>query len=137
VGRGTERPFEWIGAPWLNATEFAKRLNEKRLPGVRFLATTRTPSSSTHKGLVSPGVDILVDDWTALRAVRVGITIALTLQELHPNDWKITRYDTLLIHQQTAKAIADQQPWSAIEASWTAGLQQYRERRAKVLIYEE
>jgi uncharacterized protein YbbC (DUF1343 family)/CubicO group peptidase (beta-lactamase class C family) len=138
VGRGTERPFEWIGAPWIDGRKLAAELNKQNIVGVRFLPTTRTPSSSTHKAVQSGGVDILVDDWQALRPVAVGIAIAVTLQKLYPTEWQTKRYDTLLVHQATFDAIsAGKQSAVELQATWEPELAQFLKRRKAVLLYDE
>src|SRR5262249_17728791 len=50
VGRGTERPFEWVGAPWIDGRRLAEALAAEGLPGVRFVPVSLTPSGSVHKG---------------------------------------------------------------------------------------
>ena len=64
VGRGTERPFEWIGAPWIDGQRLAAELAKKDTPGVRFVPVSRTPTYSTHKGVACGGVDIIPIDWS-------------------------------------------------------------------------
>src|SRR5262245_52588530 len=80
VGRGTERPFEWIGAPWLDGRRLAAALAEENLRGVRFVPLRLTPTYSTHKGQNCGGVQIIVDDWSRFRPVRTGLCIASALR---------------------------------------------------------
>ena len=72
VGRGTERPFEWIGAPWLDGRKMAAALTQESLPGVRFVPVNLTPNASTFKGQACNGVQIIVDDWKTFRPVHTG-----------------------------------------------------------------
>lgn len=137
VGRGTERPFEWIGAPWIDSRKFATALNALRIPGVRFVPVNRTPASSVHKDKDCGGVDIIVDDWNALRPVHVGLSVALVLRKIAPNDWDPKRFDTLLIHKATFEGIVAGRSLAEIEAQWKVDLAQYVERRAKYLLYGE
>ncbi len=137
VGRGTERPFEWIGAPWIDSRTFARELNALRLPAVRFVPVNRTPISSVHKDKDCGGVDIIVSDWNALRPVHVGLAIAGVLRKAHAKDWDPKRFDTLLIHKATFDAVLANKPLAEIEKSWQADLERYRARREKVLLYEE
>lgn len=137
VGRGTERPFEWIGAPWIDGRKLARALNAKALPGVRFIPTVRTPSSSVHKGQECGGVDIIVSDWSDFRALTVGVALATTLRELYRNEWEIKRLNTLLLHQSSLDAITQGKPWAEILAAWDDGIEAFRQRRKPFLLYPE
>ncbi len=87
VGRGTDTPFEILGAPWLDGGRLAQILNARGIPGVRFSPTRFTPSSSVFAGQRCGGVRLDVVDRAALRAVSVGIEIAVALRDLYPRDW--------------------------------------------------
>jgi uncharacterized protein YbbC (DUF1343 family)/CubicO group peptidase (beta-lactamase class C family) len=137
VGRGTERPFEWIGAPWLDGSKLAHALTRRNLPGVRFVPCNLTPNSSTHKEKPCGGVQIFVDDWKQFRPVSTGLQIAHELRLLYPDDWNVKGYDRLLVHQQSWQALNDLTPISEIEKSWVNDLKAFQERRAKYLIYAE
>jgi uncharacterized protein YbbC (DUF1343 family) len=138
VGRGTERPFEWIGAPWLDGRKLAGELNKQGLPGVRFLPTSRTPVSSTHKDKACGGVDILVDDWEKVRPVAVGMAVATTLRKLYPEDWQTKRYDTLLVHKTTFEALtAGRTSAVDLQAAWQPELAKFLARRKSALLYPE
>jgi uncharacterized protein YbbC (DUF1343 family)/CubicO group peptidase (beta-lactamase class C family) len=88
VGRGTDTPFEQIGAPWVDGVRLAAFLNERRLPGIRFYPLSFTPTSSKHTGQLCQGVFLLVTDRDALRPVRVGLEVAAALWRLHGRDRK-------------------------------------------------
>ena len=138
VGRGTERPFEWIGAPWLDGRTLAKELNDLGLAGVTFSPETRTPTASTHKGKECGGVNIIIDDRAKLLSVDVGVQIALVLRRTHSKEWDFKRYDTLLVHKKTYDTIGEGQFGSRLMAlTWTKDLDSFRTRRAKVLLYAE
>jgi uncharacterized protein YbbC (DUF1343 family)/CubicO group peptidase (beta-lactamase class C family) len=137
VGRGTERPFEWFGAPWLDGQKLAAALSKQDLPGVRFVPVQQTPSASVHQGKVCGGVQIIVDDWSRFEPLRLGLTIALDLRKLYPDDWQIERYDRLLVNKATWEAVRDLKPLPEIEQSWAEGLKQFRERRKAFLLYPE
>jgi uncharacterized protein YbbC (DUF1343 family) len=137
VGRGTERPFEWIGAPWIDGCKLAAELNAKAIPGVKFVPTSRTPSSSVHKDKECGGVDIIVDDWNAVRPVNLGLTIITTLRELYPKDWDTKRLNNLLLRKESFNAILAGKPTAEIEAKWQPELEAYRQRRKAYLLYSE
>jgi uncharacterized protein YbbC (DUF1343 family) len=137
VGRGTERPFEWIGAPWLDGMKLAAALGEETLPGIRFVPAKLTPISSVHKGKLCGGVHLFIDDWSTFQPVHTGLAIASTLRRLHPDDWKIDRLDILLVHQATWKGLAKGTPWRELAAAWRPELERYRARRTGHLLYGE
>ena len=100
VGRGTDTPFEVVGAPFIEPRDFAAALNAQALPGVRFVPIQFTPRASVHEGTVCGGVNLLVTDRDALDAVQVGLTMALTLRRLYPDAWQTEKFGTLLANQR-------------------------------------
>ncbi len=137
VGRGTDRPFEWIGAPWLDGQRLAAELAKQDLPGVRFVPARLTPSSSTHQGKECGGVQIIVDDWGRFEPLRTGLTVAVVLRQLFPGAWQLDRYDTLLVHKATWEALKRGAGWGEIEKLWETDLRKFREVRSKYLLYPE
>jgi uncharacterized protein YbbC (DUF1343 family) len=91
-GRGTTRPFELIGAPYVDY-RLADALNAQRLPGVRFREAYFTPSFSKHQGVACGGVQLHVTDRRAFDALRTGVTILVTLHRLYPGQFQ-WRYDS-------------------------------------------
>ncbi|MGE7766997.1 exo-beta-N-acetylmuramidase NamZ family protein [Peribacillus sp. NPDC096540] len=87
-GRGTTKPFELIGAPYINSDELAGKLNALRLPGVKFRAASFTPSFSKYAGKLSHGVEIYVTDRDEFRAVPTGLHIIKTIHDLYPDDFE-------------------------------------------------
>src|SRR5207249_6533586 len=77
VGRGTDQPFEWIGAPWIDGRTLAAALDAQKLPGIRFVPTSRTPASSVHARKAGGCVRIYGDDCATLEPVRWGLAIAV------------------------------------------------------------
>jgi uncharacterized protein YbbC (DUF1343 family)/CubicO group peptidase (beta-lactamase class C family) len=136
VGRGTERPFEWIGAPWLDGKKLAAALRNRDVPGVRFVPRSDTPASSVHAKKLCGGVVIFVDDWSKLQPVRLGLAIALELKRTHANDWQSDRFDRLLIHKATFDAVVAGKELPEIESSWVAGLNRFAVERQRRLLYE-
>ncbi len=137
VGRGTDRPFEWVGAPWLDGRRLTAELNRENLPGVRFVPRTQTPASSVHKGKACSGVDILVEDWSRFHPLETGLAFACALRRVHPREWEMDRYDRLLGHQATLEAIKAGRRWQEIVAGWAGELDAFRPVRAKYLLYAE
>lgn len=136
VGRGTERPFEWIGAPWMNGNAFAEAMNKHNLPGVKFVPVSRTPVAPyPHKDKLCGGVDIIVTDWNAVEPVRTGLLLATTLKATC-KEWEPRRLDTLLIHKKTFDGIVAGKSAAELERAWQAELDRFKARRQAVLLYE-
>jgi uncharacterized protein YbbC (DUF1343 family)/CubicO group peptidase (beta-lactamase class C family) len=136
VGRGTERPFEWIGAPWIEGRQLAAALKEERLPGVRFVPLTQTPSASVFKGERCSGVQIIVDDWNTFRPVKTGIAVAWALRRLYPEAWKVKGYERLLGHKATLDGLQQGVHWQELEKAWQPELEVFLQVRKGYLLYE-
>jgi len=137
VGRGTDRPFEWIGAPWIDGRKLADAMRKQDLPGVRFVPVRLTPASSVHAGKLCGGVQIFVDDWSRLEPVRVGVALAEELHKLYPEDWKMERYLGLLGNKSAFDGIKAGKPWRQVEHDWMPGVEAYLQKRKPYLIYPE
>ncbi len=96
VGRGTELPFEVLGAPWINGEALAAALAALEVPGVRFVPTQFTPRASVYEGEACQGVRILVTDRETFRAVRTGLEMAATLHRLYPGTFELEKVQRLL-----------------------------------------
>jgi uncharacterized protein YbbC (DUF1343 family) len=135
VGRGTDTPFELIGAPWLDGQKLAAYLNARGLPGVRFMPTRFTPRASVFKEKECGGVNVIVTDRARFRPVRVGLEIAVALRRLYPQDWKVDDYHRLLNNADTLERIKRADAPEEIERAWQTRLAEFRRTRARVLIY--
>lgn len=135
VGRGTDRPFEIVGAPYVDDVRFAHEMNRHGLPGVRFVPVRFTPTASTFKDKPCGGVDIIITDRTRLRAVDVGIALACTLQKLHPGEFALKDMSRLLLDESALKAIGEGRPWTGITDLWKVDLDAFQNRRAAFLLY--
>jgi len=85
-GRGTSKPFELIGAPWLNTAALIDGLKGRRLDGVRFAPTYFRPAASKHSGQVCSGVQIIVDDRQSFRPFLTALTMLEIIRDLHPQE---------------------------------------------------
>jgi uncharacterized protein YbbC (DUF1343 family)/CubicO group peptidase (beta-lactamase class C family) len=135
VGRGTETPFEVVGAPWID-DRLASRLQTESLPGVAFASTQFTPTSSTHAGKDCTGIRLSVTDRAAFEPIRTGLAIARALQALYPS-WKPDRLNGIIANRGITNAILSGRPLSDIEAMWKADLDSFRNRRKKYLLYAD
>ncbi len=136
VGRGTDTPFEIVGAPYIDDLMFAAELNKAKLPGVRFVPIRFTPTYSTFKDQECGGAAIVITDRDTLQSVEVGILIALTAQRLYPKDYALDKTKSLLRHPATHEAIKAGAALSYIKSSWQSDLDQFKKRRARYLIYK-
>ena len=96
VGRGTDTPFEVIGAPWIDGRRLAHTLNAHNLSGVRFVPIRFTPTASKHAGHTCGGVNILITRRDLFHSVLTGFSLACALRDLYPSDWERSNYARLL-----------------------------------------
>jgi uncharacterized protein YbbC (DUF1343 family)/CubicO group peptidase (beta-lactamase class C family) len=135
VGRGTDTPFEQVGAPWINAVHLADLLNGRGLPGIRFYPVRFTPTASKYANQECQGVFMVVTDREALHPVRVGLEIAAALSKLYPADFQIDLAARLFGSRDTLARVKQGEDPASIAASWNAAEAQWRLRRAKYLLY--
>ena len=135
VGRGTDRPFEWVGAPWLEPHGVIARLRAMRISGMRFMATSRTPSSSVFANKPCPGIDLVVENLAQVDPLQLGIGLALALREVHGEIWQVEKMEKLLVNQVALGMIREKKPLPEILASFQPGLEEFKTRRDKVLLY--
>lgn len=136
VGRGTDEPFEWFGAPWIDARELAVHLNAAGLPGLRFVPRARTPDTSVHAGELCHGVDIILTDRDSFAAGRTAITLAHALHTLYPELWEIESFPRLWGRPEVVQQLRDGLMPAQIEAAWQADLDDFRRRRRRYLLYD-
>jgi uncharacterized protein YbbC (DUF1343 family)/CubicO group peptidase (beta-lactamase class C family) len=136
VGRGTDTPFEVMGAPWIDARAYSNYLNARLIPGVRFVPVAFTPVSGPYQNQQCKGVNIIVTDRTVLDAPEMGIELAAALKKLYPDNWKMEHMITALSNQQVFDSLATGEDPRSIAQSWQDDLQKFRELRQKYLIYK-
>ena len=135
VGRGTDQPFEQIGAPWIDGRRLAAALNARQLAGVRFYPVRFTPSSSAYAGQACQGVFLVVTNREQLQPTRLGIEIASALYALHGEQFDARTSDRLVgTPAALARAKAGDDP-AAIVASWAGAEASWRRLRANYLLY--
>ena len=122
VGRGTDTPFEHVGAPWIDGVQLADALNARAIPGVRFYPVRFTPASSKYANEECQGVFIIVTDRAALRPVRVGVEIASALIRMYPAQYQLDLARTLLGSREALGRIRAGDDPAAISASFEAPL---------------
>ena len=137
VGRGTDSPFEVLGAPYVNDLRLAHELNKLGLPGVLFTPVRFTPTTSVFKNEACGGVRIAITNRDALQPVQTGIAITTVLQRLYPKSFALEKVNTLLNHDKSVKAIRAGEPWKKVIEGWGEELTQFTQRRKAFLRHTE
>ncbi len=135
VGRGTDTPFEVVGAPWIRPQELAAYLNARNIGGVRFVPVEFTPSASVFAQSKCGGVNIVVTDRNALDAPELGMEIASALHALYPEQFEMKNLDSLLVNDATTRAISEGQDPRRVWMDWNEEIERFKARRAKYLLY--
>jgi uncharacterized protein YbbC (DUF1343 family)/CubicO group peptidase (beta-lactamase class C family) len=135
VGRGTDTPFEHVGAPWIDGVRLADTLNARGLSGIRFYPVRFTPGSSKYAGQECQGVFMIVTDRASLRPVRVGLEIASALARMYPAEYQLDAAGRLFGSRDMLTRVKAGDDPSAIAASWSAAEARWRLLRAKYLLY--
>ncbi len=135
VGRGTDTPFELVGAPWIKGRELAAYLNAREIAGVRFVPVDFTPASSIYSGQACQGVNVVLTDRNGLDAPELGIELAAALRKLYPADYEIDRMAELLVDQAVFDALLAGEDPHRIAQDWQESLEKFETIRKKYLIY--
>ena len=137
VGRGTDTPFEWVGAPWMDARAAAAYLNARHIPGVRFIPVQFTPGGTyPFHGQLCKGVEFLVTDRYLLDSPELGLEVASALYKLFPQSFQIDKIDQLLLNQGAVQALkAGQDPRKVTQDDRNA-LEEFKRGRAAALLYQ-
>ncbi|MFZ2493864.1 MAG: exo-beta-N-acetylmuramidase NamZ domain-containing protein [Thermoanaerobaculia bacterium] len=131
VGRGTDTPFEILGAPYLDGAALIREVGA--IPGVAFEAVRFTPTASIHKGEECGGVRMRITDRAALRSVDLGVAIASALARLYPAQFPVDKMQRLLRHKPTLEAIRAGKRLEEMRALWDTA--EFVERRKAFLKY--
>jgi uncharacterized protein YbbC (DUF1343 family) len=135
TGRGTDTPFERVGAPWIDPIPFAAALNGAAVPGARFVPFYFTPKERQHAGQRCGGVQILITNWSEFDPLRLGITLAVQLRSHYPKDWQPDGLLRLLCDRATYDQIVAGKPVDAIIAGWAEELAEFQKIRSRYLVY--
>jgi uncharacterized protein YbbC (DUF1343 family) len=136
VGRGTETPFEVVGAPWVKARELAAYLNERLISGVRFVPVTFTPTASNYASERCEGINIVVTGRNVLDAPELGIELAAALRKLYPADFKIDKMAALLANSAVFDALNAGEDPRRIAQDWQESLDKFEAASKKYQIYK-
>ncbi|HEX8360368.1 MAG TPA: DUF1343 domain-containing protein [Longimicrobium sp.] len=136
-GRGTDRPFEQVGAPWLDAPRVAQIMNEKRLPGIRFEAITMPvlPTAAKYPGQTIPAIRFAITDRHAYRPVRTSLLLIDEIRRLHPRDFAWTGTINRLTGSDKVKLAIEAGRLAPLLDEWDREAAQFAESRKPYLLY--
>ncbi|HEV7868909.1 MAG TPA: DUF1343 domain-containing protein [Chthoniobacteraceae bacterium] len=146
-GRGTTRPFELCGAPWIDAAKLAQRMNAEKLPGVRFRAAWFRPTFQKHAGKDCGGVQLHVTDRTTFQPVRTSLALLSAMREMSGAHfaWRTEVYefvrdpiaiDLLFGSARERIHLEANRPWRDVAKTWTAEEAAFTHRRHTALLYD-
>lgn len=141
-GRGTTKPFEWIGAPWIDAERWADKLNEIVLSGIYFRPIHFTPTFSKYADQPCHGVQVHVTDRDQVKSVDVGLHLIATAQRLYPDHFHFLQnggryfFDLLAGTDGVRLRLTCGESPSAIVQSWEGEVERFAERRRPYLLYD-
>jgi uncharacterized protein YbbC (DUF1343 family) len=135
VGRGTETPFEVVGAPWIDGKALASQLTARNLAGVRFDATTFTPSESAYARQSCGGIRLTITDRNRLDTPLLGVELMAALYRLYGDQFQVNRTLGMIGSRTSLDAVKAQTDPREIARSWTPALDDFRARREQYLLY--
>jgi len=146
-GRGTTRPFEMFGAPWLDSGRLAEALGASQLPGVRFRPVSFVPTWDKHAGVRCHGVEVVIDDRDAFRPFRTGIACVAAARAQDPRHFRwrtdpyefvehVPAFDLLCGSAREREALEHGRGWRDLAAEWEREERIFRKRRSGHLRYE-
>jgi uncharacterized protein YbbC (DUF1343 family) len=136
VGRGTETPFEEFGAPWMSGDDVAAALNNRHVPGLRFVNQPFIPVIGLYSGQRCGGVGVRITDRQAVRSMRMGLEIASALQKLYPAHFDPAKLLELVGNAETIRQLQDGVSPEQIVASWSNDLAAFDSVRRKYFLYK-
>jgi uncharacterized protein YbbC (DUF1343 family) len=137
VGRGTDQPFEKIGAPFISGSAWANGLNTSGLPGVRFDPVTFTPTNSVWANQSCGGVQVVVTNRDTFDSIRTGLCMLQSVCQMYPSQASVTSYAAQLMGVPGLNTIIKTASIDAIIAGWQTNLSQFRALRRRHLLYPE
>lgn len=135
VGRGTETPFEVVGAPWIDGAKLAAAMTAGNLPGLTFTPARFTPTASKFANTECQGVRVAVIDRAAVQPVKLGTVLAWHLRAQGSDRFEVDKVNMLVKSDATLAAIKSAKSPAEVSKGWESGLEAFRNVRAKYLIY--
>ena len=135
VGRGTETPFEILGAPWMNAKQLARTLQRRKLAGVKFTPTHFTPSADHYKGKRCHGVRVELKDRTRFQTVAAGLEMARAVSRLYPRHFQLEKLVGMTGSEAVEQGIQRGDSVDQIVETGREELEGFLQIRQKYLLY--
>ncbi len=135
VGRGTDAPFERLGAPWIDGGALAAAVTAEGLAGVVFTPEDFTPDSDRYAGHLCHGIHVAIRDRARFEPVQTGLAIARALRRLYRREWEFAKLDRLLVHPEAMSAIDAGRPLATIVETYRTELAAFMTKREKYLLY--
>ncbi len=135
VGRGTDTPFEVLGAPWIRGSELAAEMNKRFIPGVRFVPTRYTPKANPHKDVPCEGLALVITDRGSLNGMLMGLELAAALWRLYPQKFALDKTITLIGSKRAIEAIKASNIRVKVLDEFADDVDAFRKVRAKYLLY--
>ena len=141
-GRGTTKPFEWIGAPWIDPERWGDTLNDLELPGTRFRPIHFTPTFSKHVDKGCHGVQVHITDRDKVKPVDIGVHLIATAQHLYPDQFEFIEnsggyfFDLLAGTDTLRLRLVAGEPASEIVESWQSEVEEFTDRCRPYLLYD-
>ncbi len=135
VGRGTDTPFEVLGAPWIQGRELADELNRREIAGVYFIPAEFTPDTSRYPQQLCHGVRILLTDRHALDSPLLGIELASVLHQLYPEQFHLRKILGMVGSRSLVQAITEGQDPKTLAFQWQPKLKEFSTLRHRYLLY--
>lgn len=136
TGRGTDTPFERVGAPWIDPIVFAEDLNALGLPGVRFVPAEFTPKERQFANTKCGGVQIFLTDWSKFEPISLGVGMAATLRRRYRDQWEPSGFLKMLADRGAYQALLDGRTAAEIEKTWENELNEFKRVRERYLLYK-
>jgi uncharacterized protein YbbC (DUF1343 family) len=136
VGRGTDTPFAYVGAPWIDGSQLAHVLNARLLPGVRFLPVKFTPHSPyPYANQLCHGVELIVTNRNVVDSPELGLEVAYALHKLYPDKYELNKIETLLANKGVLEVLQAGRDPQRIAEDWQQQLHDFENRRKPYLLY--
>jgi uncharacterized protein YbbC (DUF1343 family) len=136
VGRGTDAPFEQIGAAFIHGRELAAYLNQRRIPGIRVYPTSFKPTESNLKGVLVEGVRFAITDRELLDATRLGLEVAAALRKLYPGKIDFSKSRRLIGSGDVIRRLQAGEDPRIVERSYRDQVAAFVKSREAYLLYE-
>ncbi len=137
-GRGTTRPFELCGAPWIDGYELAEAMNELALPGVRFREAWFTPTFSKYRGELCGGVQVHVTDRNLYQPIKTSLLLIQMIKKMYPEKFEFhgTYFDKLMGTDEVRKYLEAKKDLKELFSRWDEALQTFAAERYPFLLYK-